>query len=108
MISPKLTVNDNSIELEGLKFRELINVREFISRLAQDYDAKCGKLNKSENLMTVECNGNNAKLYFEIKTERIKKPKTEKKEEKKQTKEQKQEEQQKETKEQQKEEKSNS
>ncbi|AWR98324.1 hypothetical protein DFR86_09960 [Acidianus sulfidivorans JP7] len=70
------------MEVEGLKFRKLVNVRNFISKLASDYDAKCGKLNKSENLMTVECSGSNAKLYFEIKTERIRKPKVEKKEKK--------------------------
>lgn len=84
LVSPKLSVSENSVEIEGLKFRKLVNVREFISNLAEDYHVQCGKLNKAENLMTVECNGQNAKLYFEVKTERRVKPKKEaKKEEKK-------------------------
>lgn len=85
IVTPKLTVSDNSIEIEGLKFRKLISVRKFISDLAEDYNAQCGKINKSENLMTVECSGKESKLYFEIKSERLVKPKEakgEKKEEK--------------------------
>lgn len=95
LVSPKITTSDSSIEVEGLKFRKLINVRKFISQLADDYDARCGKLNKADNAMTIECTGSGAKLYFEIRKERIVKPKKPKQEVKGEKKEEKKEEEKK-------------
>ncbi|AOL15551.1 hypothetical protein BFU36_01040 [Sulfolobus sp. A20] len=67
-------------------FRELINARKFIDELVKEADVKCTPLNRSENLITKQCEGNGVKYFFEIGVERIKKPKKEtKKEEKKQT-----------------------
>ncbi|BFH74159.1 hypothetical protein SJAV_21030 [Sulfurisphaera javensis] len=73
----KASLSDSSIEVEGIKFRKLINVRKFINEIAEKYEAKCGQLNKSENLMTKQCEGENVKVYFEIKPEKIKPQKKE-------------------------------
>lgn len=78
----KVHLTDTTLEVEGIKFRKLINVRRFIDEIAEKYNAKCGQLNKSENLYTKQCEGENAKIYFEIKPEKVKPIKKE--EEKKQ------------------------
>ncbi|HII73904.1 TPA: hypothetical protein HA332_05870 [Sulfurisphaera tokodaii] len=84
----KTSINENVLEVEGIKFRKLINVRKFIDETTKKYEMKCGQLNRSENLLTKQCEGENVKVYFEIKPERIKpikKTAEEKKEESKET-----------------------
>ncbi|BFI74292.1 hypothetical protein [Sulfurisphaera ohwakuensis] len=84
----KASINENVLEVEGIKFRKLINVRKFIDETTKKYEMKCGQLNRSENLLTKQCEGENIKVYFEIKPERIKpikKTTEEKKEESKET-----------------------
>lgn len=69
-------VGKGTITIER-KFRKLINVRKFIDELIDDEDVKCTPLNKSENLMTKQCEGDGIKYFFEITTERVKKVKKE-------------------------------
>ena len=57
------------------KFRKLINARKFINELIKDKDVKCTPFNKSETLITRQCEGNDEKYFFEISIQRIKKPK---------------------------------
>ncbi|MEM0131220.1 MAG: hypothetical protein QXN74_03840 [Saccharolobus sp.] len=57
------------------KFRKLINARNFINDLVKDKDVKCTPFNKSEMLITRQCEGNDEKYFFEISIQRIKKPK---------------------------------
>ena len=79
----KASLTDTTLEVDGIKFRKLINVRKFIDEVAEKYDIKCGQLNKSENLYTKQCEGENVKIYFNIKPERIKPVKKEEKQEEK-------------------------
>jgi len=82
----KATLTDTTLEVEGIKFRKLINVRKFIDEVAEKYEAKCGQLNKAENLYTKQCEGKDAKVYFDIKPVKIKPVKKEEKQEKKEEK----------------------
>lgn len=84
----KALVTENTIEIEGIKFRKMINLRRFIDELAEKYEAKCSPLNKGEKEITKQCESSSAKLYFTITSEKIKpikKTEGEKKEESKKT-----------------------
>ena len=82
----KATLTDTTLEVDGIKFRKLINVRKFIDEVAEKYEAKCGPLNKSDSLYTKQCEGKGVKIYVNIKLERIKPVKKEEKQEKKEEK----------------------
>ncbi|WP_246252884.1 hypothetical protein [Acidianus brierleyi] len=90
-LKAKIQIKDKE-ETKELTFRHLINVRKFINGMSKKYDVKCSKLNSSGDVYTTQCEGGDStKLFFEVKKERIKKPKAEKKEEKKEAKKEKKE-----------------
>ncbi|BDC17113.1 hypothetical protein [Acidianus sp. HS-5] len=74
---PKLTVNDHTIELSGIRFRERIGFRNFVDELAEKYEAKCTPLNEANGKITVQCESDKAKISFEANVTRFKRPKKE-------------------------------
>ncbi|WP_338601988.1 hypothetical protein V6M85_01260 [Sulfolobus tengchongensis] len=72
------------------RFRKLVNARKFIDELVKEDDVKCTPLNRSETLLTKQCEGTQTKYFFEITIERIKKPKAKEEQPKKEGEEKKQ------------------
>jgi hypothetical protein len=84
-LKAKIQLKDKE-EYKEYTFRHLINVRKFIGEMSNKYDVRCSKLNSSGDTYTTQCEGDSTKLFFEVKKEKIVKPKKEKKEAKKEAK----------------------
>ncbi|EZQ01905.1 MULTISPECIES: hypothetical protein [Acidianus] len=71
-----LTLGDKETTIERT-YRHKVNAVKFIKEMGEKYKAKCRPLNNSENIYTTICEGNKTKISFEIKREKILKPKKE-------------------------------
>ncbi|BBG23523.1 hypothetical protein [Sulfuracidifex tepidarius] len=70
------------VDAEEHPFRKLANAREFVNTYAEREGIQCSSFEKKDNVWSKECSSQSGVKYtFEIREQRIVKPKKEKKEE---------------------------
>ncbi|MCG2909277.1 MAG: hypothetical protein RXQ80_00250 [Sulfolobaceae archaeon] len=81
---PEWKLQDHTIEVSNITFRKKINARKFIDEISEKLGAeKCSQLKEESGVLSKQCEGEDVKIYFEIKVQKIKPQKAEKKEEEK-------------------------
>jgi len=71
------------VEVEEHPFRKLVNARKFVNNVVERNSVECTPMKKEGDVWIKECTSTSgAKLTFQIRQQRIVKPKKEKKEEK--------------------------